>query len=77
VQRHLAPSKPRIRLKPERDSLALVARVEVLPMRIPSPAHALAPGVGFLGARNSKILAFFPRCSAGDLPSRLSPTRVL
>src|ERR1700677_1517337 len=46
------PSKPRIRLEPERDPWPLWPRVEVLPMPEPIPRPTrLRPVFAFLGAR--------------------------
>src|SRR5579875_69932 len=67
------PSKPRIRLEPERDPWPLWPRVEVLPMPEPMPRPTRLRGaLAFFGARRfDRFLAIvLPRCNAGNLARR-------
>src|SRR6266702_1011126 len=68
------PSKPRMRLEPEREPWPLWPRVEVLPMPepIPRPTRFLF-SLAFLGARRLERLriAIVPRYNAGSFPTRI------
>src|ERR1700679_2454448 len=71
------PSKPRIRLEPERDPWPLWPRVEVLPMPEPIPRPTrLRPVFAFLGAR--RLDRFFAMIFLAHAPGhRVPPTRVI
>src|ERR1700685_818430 len=69
------PSKPRIRLEPERDPWPLWPRVEVLPMPDPMPRPTrLRPVFAFLGAR--KLERFFAMIFLAVAPNRVGPRRL-
>src|SRR5271154_3691976 len=66
------PSKPRIRLEPERDPWPLWPRVEVLPMPEPIPRPTrLRPVFAFLGAR--RLDRFFAMIFLAHAPGTWRP----
>src|SRR6185369_15958289 len=69
------PSKPRIRLKPERDPWPLWPRVEVLPMPDPIPRPTRLRDVfAFFGAR--RFDKFFAMIFLAVTPARLDTRRL-